>query len=150
MASMPVTFNACCMRRLTRGNYGKFRLRFLDPGQLKVAIGVFRKCKNIDRIRAISHYLDIRPNFSLRIFPSIKPSAMVGRPPASETLIANSGDIVIQDMAPWIKRISYAHSWLRTVREEAFPYQPRLETDINSSHEAIDCFGSIGTEASDK
>ena len=44
-----------------------------------------------------------RPSLRSRASASIRPSAMVGNPPASATLEANSGTSVIQDMAPWIK-----------------------------------------------
>ena len=44
-----------------------------------------------------------RPSLRSRASASIRPRAMVGSPPASATLEANSGTSVIQDMAPWIK-----------------------------------------------
>ena len=44
-----------------------------------------------------------RPSLRSRVSASIMPRAMVGNPPASATLEANSGTSVIQDMPPWIK-----------------------------------------------
>ncbi len=58
---------------------------------------------------------------------------------------------MIQDMAPWIKRISYAHFLgYGTVREGLFLINRALRQTSIALMKRSDCFGSIGTEASDK